>query len=73
MRPRGYSNKGGATVTDSRPTSLALHRIWPPRRETLRWPRAGLAFADESLADLAASFHHGAAKGLMGVMPRFRG
>lgn len=61
----GYFTKGGATLTDGRPASLALHRIWPPRRETLRWPRAGLAFADESLAELAASFDHGADKGLM--------
>ncbi len=52
----GHFTTGGATLTEGRLASLALHAIWPPRSETLRWPRDRLAFGDDALVELAESF-----------------
>lgn len=52
----GHFTSGGATLKQGRLASLALHAIWPPRRETLRWPRDRLAFGDDALDELAESF-----------------
>ncbi len=52
----GHFTTGGATLTEGRLPSLALHAIWPPRSETLRWPRDRLTFGDDALVELAESF-----------------
>ncbi|MEA2825945.1 MAG: hypothetical protein QOG43_384 [Actinomycetota bacterium] len=55
----GHFTSGNMTIHDERLASLALHSIWPPRGETLHWPRVGLAFGDDDLSSLAASFGGG--------------
>jgi hypothetical protein len=51
----GHFTVGGATFNEGRPLSLALWPIWPPRKDSIGWPRDGLAFDDEALDELAAS------------------
>ena len=51
----GHFTVGGATFNEGRPLSLGLWPIWPPRKDSIRWPRDGLAFSDETLEQLAAS------------------
>jgi hypothetical protein len=51
----GHFTVGGATFDESRLLNAALAPIWPPPGEVLDWPRRGLAFGDEALAELAGS------------------
>jgi hypothetical protein len=51
----GHFTVGGATFNEGRPHSRALWPIWPPRKDSIGWPRDGLAFGDEALEELAGS------------------
>lgn len=53
----GHFTKGGATFKEGRLLSLGLFPIWPARGEAAEWPRNRLAFADDGLAELAASIN----------------